>query len=125
MTQRTWTTEDGWQVLTGWDRPLQHFFLQISRECTKCGGDGSILDNYIENDCDACKGRGEQFLFDNLSDKTGMTNRMGGMSLNQIASVLQSNLTAYPKDILKFLLDDCRRDLSNARAVHETIGRVK
>jgi len=123
VTQRVWETTDGWNVLTGWDRPLQRFFLQISRQCAKCVGDGS--NNNDDGDCEQCNGRGEEFLFDNLDDKTGMTDQMGGMSIDQINQVLKLKLTAYPDNLLTFLNNDRVRNLGNDRAVMETIGEAK
>lgn len=49
MSQRTWKTETGVEVLTGWDRPLQHFFLTIIDGETEDGEDNILfcnLDHY-------------------------------------------------------------------------------
>lgn len=113
VTQRTWKTIDGWEVLTGWDRQLQHYFLQISRACTNCGGDGSVIRDYAEQECGACEARGQEFLFSNLDDKTGMTDIHGGMSQSQIVLVLEKYLTDWPDQVIAVLGNDRHNNLGN------------
>jgi len=114
MTQRKWDTTDGWSVLTGWDRPLQHYFVSISRECPDCDGQGfGQFEGLEETECLQCQGRGEEFLFDNLSDHGGFTDRMGGMTLESVEKVLDDKLTSWPHGVIGILRRDQELNLGN------------
>lgn len=106
MTQRKWKTTDGWEVLTGWDRPLQHYFLTISRKAP----DG-------EN----------EYLFDNLDDKTGLTDPLGGMTQAQIFRALNKCLTEWPRQLMAVLGNDHAQNLGNVISEVEPspIGKAK
>ena len=125
MTQRKWQTLDGWEVLCGWDRPLQHFFVSIDRTCTKCAGDGGNCTNVLTGDfeeCEACKGSGTEYLFNNLDDKTGMTDIMGGMSIDQVRMVLERYLTKYQEGIIGALILDQAGNVGNLIVEMEPYG---
>lgn len=104
MTQRIWKTTDNWEVLTGWDRPLQYYFLTISRP----GADGK-----------------NEYLFDNLDDKTGLTDAHGGMSQAQIYGALERNLTDWPKQIMPILSYDRGANLGNNYIDLGVMGQAK
>jgi hypothetical protein len=130
MTQRKWQTVDGWEVLTGWDRPLQHFFVNIDRECRGCDGTGQVTDGIggTEEDpreCETCDGTGAEYLFNNLSDTSGMTDRVGGMSIEQVKQVLDMKLTAFPKELIWDLQTDKAKDIGNFQHTYEPIGEEK
>jgi hypothetical protein len=129
MTQRKWTTTDGWQVLTGWDRPLQHFFVNIDRECTGCDGDGDVTDGIggteeDPRDCETCEGSGTEYLFNNLSD-TQYTDPMGGMSIEQVAQVLNLKLTAVPHTLTFDLMADKAKNVGNFIQDYGTLGEER
>lgn len=123
MTQRKWKTTDGWDVLTGWDRPLQHFFVTINRECRRCDGTGEAPE-LGEDPCGACNGRGNEFLYDNLDD-TKFTDALGGMSIEQVKTVLDLKLTAFPRELMWDLLTDKKDNVGNLVVTYEPIGERK
>ncbi len=90
MTQRRWETRDGWDVLTGWDRPLSRFFLVISRGCPL-------------GECSECRATGEHFLFDNLSSPKYPR---GNMTLKDVEHELNALLTTWPRAVLHSLAND-------------------
>ena len=121
MTQRRWTTEDGYAVLTGWDRPLQYFFLDISRICPACEGNGTSGEDR-KFGCDDCEGRGEQHVFSNLwSPKYPR----GAMTLEDVMSELAEHLTAWPDTIKLVLAGDKATNAGNEVSAYEPIGRLK
>lgn len=127
MTQRKWETEDGWSVLCGWDRPLQHFFVSIDRECGGCDGEGIVTDGFggtpeEPRDCNTCDGVGTEYLFDNLGDNSGLTTPLGGMSLDQVKRVLEQKLTWYPGTLIGDLATDRANNAGNQVDVYETLG---
>ena len=121
MTQRKWQTLDGWEVLTGWDRPLQHFFVNIDRTCIHCDGAGEAPE-VGEYPCTYCNGSGTQYLFNNLDDKTGMTDVMGGMSIYQVRMVLEKYLTKYQEGIIGALILDQAGNVGNLIVEMEPYG---
>ena len=121
MTQRKWTTTDGWEVLTGWDRPLQYFFVSIDRTCRACNGAGEV----DEKLCQVCDESGTEFLFDNLGDTTGMTDKRGGMTIEQVAAVLDSKLTKVPHNLTYDLLADKAQNKGNEITDYGTLGEEK
>lgn len=127
MTQRKWKTLDGWEVLCGWDRPLQHFFVNIDRQCGGCDGTGDVTDGFggtpdYPRDCTTCEGTGIEYLFNNLDDKTGMTDAMGGMTIDQVKMVLEQKLTKYQEGILGALIMDQVGNVGNLVQVYEPCG---
>jgi len=130
VTQRKWTTEDGWSVVTGWDRPLQYFFVSIDRECGGCDGEGIITDGFggtedDPRDCNTCDGTGTEYLFNNLDDKSGQTDARGGMTIEQVMVVLADKLTDMPPDIFNRLYADKAHDVGNDTTDYGTIGEEK
>lgn len=130
MTQRKWNTEDGWSVLTGWDRPLQHFFVTIDRECGGCDGEGIVTDGFggtpeDPRDCNTCDGEGIEYLFNNLNDNTGLTTILGGMSLDQVKAVLDQKLTWYPDTLIGDLATDKANNAGNQVDTYATRGVEK
>lgn len=126
MTQRKWTTTDGWEVLTGWDRPLSHFFVNIDRECTGCDGNGGVNDGQAgeeDRDCTTCEGSGTEYLFNNLSD-TQYTDFSGGMSMDQVKAVLQLKLTAWPAGLFERLANDKANNVGNDVVHFGTLGKA-
>jgi hypothetical protein len=129
MTQRKWTTTDGWSVLTGWDRPLQHFFVSIDRECGGCDGEGIITDGFggaedDPRDCTTCEGTGNEYLYNNLED-TKHTDAMGGMTIEQVKTVLELKLTKYPEGLLEALILDQAGNIGNLVQEYEPYGEEK
>lgn len=125
MTQRKWTTNDGWDVLTGWDRPLQHFFVNIDRVCRNCGGQGGFGDEPNDADqCPVCEGTGTEYLFNNLEDEEH-TDPMGGMTIDQVRWVLDHKLTAYPEGLLAALVVDQVANMGNLIQDYEAYGEAK
>jgi hypothetical protein len=127
MTQRKWRTTDGWEILCGWDRPLSHFFVNIDRECTGCDGNGGVNDGQAgeeDRDCTTCEGSGTEYLFNNLSD-TKYTDSMGGMSIEQVAQVLNEKLTAVPHTLTFDLMADKAHDVGNFVKHYGTLGEEK
>jgi hypothetical protein len=122
MTQRKWTTEDGWDVLAGWDRPLQRFFLGISRICPSCGGSGHE-DGDRKFGCNACDGRGEQHAFNNLDNAAKYP--MGAMELADVVNELERHVTAWPPALTVQLQIDQHGNLGNEVSSYEPIGRLK
>lgn len=113
-------------MLTGWDRPLQHFFLNIDRTCTKCGGEGGFGEEPNDADmCDACEGSGTEYLFNNLSDTTGMTDQLGGMRRDTIKHVLEQLLTWYPPTLMGDLATDHANNAGNMIETYETRGTAR
>lgn len=126
MTQRKWETLDGWSVLTGWDRPLQYFFVSINRACQACNGDGGFGVAEDESDvCGKCEGSGDEYLFNNLSDTTGYTDAYGGMTLTNVKRVLDEKLTTYPADVLLGLQQDKAGDVGNFIETYPTQGEQR
>ena len=121
MTQHKWNTTDGFEVLAGWDRPLQHYFLQISRTCSGCHGEG---ETETGAECFNCGGRGEQFAFDNLSD-TEFTDVLGGMSIDQITAALTKHLTVWPQQFLNDVVVDRIHNVGNQITTYDAVGSVK
>jgi hypothetical protein len=78
---------DGKNVLTGWDRPLQYFFLVVSKD---------------EEDDD--------YIYSNLSDRSL---RNGAMTAEQVINKLDELDIVYPVHLMDFLLDDKRRNAGN------------
>jgi hypothetical protein len=125
MTQRKWTTTDGWNVLTGWDRPLQHFFVSIDRECVRCDGNGGFGDEPNDADtCPVCNGQGNEYLYNNLED-TKYTDAMGGMTIEQVKTVLELKLTKYPAGLLEALILDQEFNAGNLIQEYEPYGEEK
>lgn len=123
MTQRKWTTTDGWEVLTGWDRPLQHFFVNIDRECIACQGAGERPE-VGEEECKTCEGSGTEYLFNNLSD-TKFTDPMGGMTIVQVQQVLELKLTQHPQSLVADLMLDKRNNVGNFSQQYGVLGEAK
>jgi len=118
MTRRTWDTNDGWECAAGWDRPLQHFFFDIQRECGGCDGTGQVTDGFggtpeDPRDCTTCEGQGIEYLFNNLTDDTGLTDPMGGMKLEQVQRALERHLTAWPEGLVGALILDELGNIGN------------
>ena len=129
MTRRIWDTTDGWEVACGWDRPLQHFFIDISRECGGCDGTGEVTDGMggtpdDPRDCTTCEGTGVEYLFNNLED-TEHTDAMGGMTIYQVQWVLENKLTQYPKGILGALILDQLNNIGNLEKKYATYGEER
>ncbi len=125
MTQRKWDTHDGWNVLTGWDRPLQHFFVTIDRECRQCGGSGDFGEEQPTGACSVCGGEGNEYLFNNFEDTSGLTDMWGGMKLEDVAEVLSSKLTKIPEGLLNMLRYDQAHDMGNDIRHFGTLGEAK
>jgi hypothetical protein len=126
MTQYKWPTTDGWEVLVGWDRPLQHFFVNIDRVCRSCHGDGGFgLEPNDADICGRCNGRGTEYLFNNLDDKTGMTDAMGGMTLEQVRLVLTEKLTVYQEGVIGMLILDQVGNVGNKIVTFEPYGEER
>ena len=121
MTQHRWKTTDGFEVMTGWDRPLQHYFFQISRLCPSCQGTG---ETETGAECFTCGGRGEQFVFDNLDAKE-FVSPMGGMSIKQVEQAMDKYLTERPKDVLPALAAEGVMDEGNKLVQHHEVGAVR
>jgi len=121
MTQHRWQTTDGFEVLAGWDRPLQHYFFQISRLCPSCVGTGETETGAT---CFTCGGRGEQYLFDNLDAKE-FTDALGGMTIANVQKVLEKYLTNWPAQFLTGVRYDSLNDLGNQQYTYEPVGTVK
>jgi hypothetical protein len=86
MSQHVWTYKN-FEALTGWDRPLQYFFLVISRT--------DISEDDEETD---------EFVFSNLR----LDNP--SMSIEEIVSVLNKLEIPYPAQLAKRLQEDKRND---------------
>jgi len=126
MTQYMWSTTDGWNVLVGWDRPLQHFFATIDRKCRKCDGNGGFGEEPNDADmCPVCNGEGVEYLFNNLNDNTGMTDAMGGMTIDQVRQVLLSKLTVYQEGVLGMLILDEAANAGNRQVKWESYGKAR
>lgn len=121
MTQHRWKTTDGFDVMTGWDRPLQHYFFQISRLCPSCQGEG---ETETGAECFSCGGRGEQYVFDNL-DAREFVDNIGGMDIEQVAFAMDKYLTEVPPTVLSTLALEQLTDEGNKIEQHDTIGTVK
>jgi hypothetical protein len=125
MTQRKWQTTDGWDVLTGWDRPLQHFFVNIDRPCRNCDGQGGFGDEPNDADqCPVCEGTGTEYLYNNLED-TQYTDPMGGMTIDQVRTVLELKLTKYPEGLIGALILDQVGNIGNFIQQMEPYGEEK
>lgn len=128
MTQRRWVTEDGWRVLTGWDRMLARFFLVIDQTCLSCGGKGlspgglNIVTKYGERVCVGCAGTGEEVLFTNLSSRKYPR---GDMTLVDVIGELNRLVTAYPGTLRDRLMTDKTRDLGDDNIDYGTIGKLR
>jgi len=124
MTQHNWRTTDGFEVLAGWDKPLQHYFVSISRNCPSCKGDGETETGAV---CIMCAGRGEQFLFDNLDPRQsqGYTDALGGMNIQQVAAVLNKYLTRWPDNVLHEMMAESAVNEGNKVVRHEDVGAIK
>src|SRR5439155_10238040 len=109
MTQRRWTTEDGYEILTGWDRPLQYFFLDISRTCPSCEGNGTSGED-PQFGCNDCEGNGEQHPFSNLDSPKYPR---GAMTLCEVMYEIEQRLTAWPEDLERRLANDKAGNLGN------------
>ena len=125
MTQRKWDTTDGWEVLTGWDRPLQHFFVNIDRQCRDCGGGGLVNPDNVDEMCKTCEGEGTVWLFNNLDDETGLTDSFGGMTIGAVKRVLELKLTAVPEGLYNMLRYDQYHDMGNDIRHFGTLGEEK
>jgi hypothetical protein len=130
ITQHKWQTIDGFEVLAGWDRPLSHYFFQISRKCRGCGGEGSgQFEGQEDIECLDCYGRGEQFVFDNLDARSSgdldSTDFMGGMTIAQVKKVLEKYLTAWPPKFLETIGYDAVANVGNQIYSYDTVGTVK
>lgn len=122
MTRRSWKTEDGWNVACGWDRPLQHFFLDIGKDCTKCEGEGTLEDDV---DCVDCKGAGETWLFNNLTDKK-YVGTVGGMKIEDVLDELVKYVTDFPATLIYDLLGDWRHNKGNLEKHYgNALGKVR
>jgi len=121
MTQRKWETTDGWEVLTGWDRPLQHFFVNIDRQCTGCQGSGERPE-VGEYPCATCEGSGTEYLFNNLEDTSGLTDSLGGMTLENVKHILSIKVTAVPDGLYNMLRYDQAHDMGNDVRHFGTLG---
>jgi hypothetical protein len=127
MTQRTWKTEDGFDVLTGWDRPLRRFFLVIDRLCQTCGGDGCAPPLYptteANGNCPTCGGTGEEKLFSNI---TAVKYPRGDMTLREVKAEVEDLLTSCPTGLWHDLTLDCTNDQGNNHETYYGVcGRVK
>lgn len=127
MTQHRWQTTDGFEVLAGWDRPLQHYFFQVSRRCPSCAGTG---ETETGAECIMCAGRGDQYVFDNLdaADKPitrMLTDPLGGMSIEQVKLVMVKFLTAWPDEFVASVAMDARNNIGNQIYTYDTVGTVK
>jgi hypothetical protein len=100
--------------MAGWDRPLQYFFLGVTRECACVAAE--------EDDCPRCDGEGQEVIYDNLRDKQLF---MGRMTWDDVNHKLQSELTAWPPQLLPQLADDRKRDAGNEITDYEPIGAVR
>lgn len=116
MTARKWTTHDGWEVLTGWDRPLQRFFLVIDRDCPECEATGSTE---AGDRCPKCKGTGGQMLFSNMRERKYPR---GDMRLSDVMSELMRLVTAWPPNLERRLLADQEEDMGNDDMDYGVIG---
>lgn len=126
MSQYKWDTLDGWSVLCGWDRPLSHFFVNIDRECRKCKAAWEAWElDESTHPCSVCEGSGTEYLFNNLDDKTGMTDAMGGMSIDQVRLVLTDKLTAYQEGVLGMLILDQAGNVGNKIINFEPYGEER
>jgi len=121
LTQHRWDTLDGFQVLAGWDRPLQVYFFQISRMCPSCWGEG---ETETGAECFTCGGRGEQFVFDNLAARE-FVSPMGGMSLQQVEAAMSKYLTEWPTTVVPHLVADGVNNEGNAINKYDSVGTVK
>jgi hypothetical protein len=121
MTQHRWQTEDGYDVLTGWDRPLACYFLGISRDCDGCYGVGLAPSPPAPPDttCDVCQGRGEEYLYDNLDHGNGR------MTLIDVETTLKQYLTDYPPEIVMRLAADRQHNAGNEINDYPPIGRAR
>lgn len=121
MTRRLFKTKDGWDVATGWDRMLQHFFLDIYRDCPACDGSGDC-EGAI---CTECKGEAIAYLYDNLSDPSLRQSR-GGLSLAHLEQKLMQHLTAYPDSLVEDLRYDFVRNEGNLIVTYSPpVGKAK
>jgi len=127
MTQRKWETTDGWEVLCGWDRPLQYFFLDIGRKCRDCDGQGyGQFEGQEETECVQCGGRGREYLFNNLDEPEGdLVDDEGGMTVRQVMRVLDTRLTSYPDGIENGLFSDEANDIGNFVKTYPVQGAAK
>lgn len=98
--------------MTGWDRPLSSFFLQIGHEC-ECDDD--------EN-CGHCGGAGEVWIYDNLADKQLP---FGRMTLTDVDKKLATLLTAWPSDVIRALQADQLQDRGNEITRYDAVGEIK
>jgi len=85
MSQRKWNTEEGFEVLTGWDDPLRCFFLTISNGVDRDGETIVEFSNFDEN------------LFP------------AGLTTGEIKEELESRNIEYPQSLLKDLQRDRKR----------------
>jgi hypothetical protein len=126
MTQRIWDTTDGWEVLVGWDRPLQYFFVTIDRQCRACNGEGGFgLEPNDADICGKCSGEGVEYLFNNLDAPEGYTDARGGMTIEQVRRVLEEKLTVYQEGVIGALILDEVGNVGNLQMKYEPYGEER
>jgi len=89
MSQRTWRTKSGVEIMTGWDRPLGYFFLTIIDGVDKDGEDNTVFCNL------------DKYPFP------------GGMTVIQVEKELNERNIKYPASMFNDLHGDMRRDVGN------------
>jgi len=126
MTRRTWTTEDGWDVATGYNSMSRKFFIDISRDCPHCDGTGEAPE-VGEYPCSWCKSEETEYLFNNLtsSESDGYVDRLGEMTLLQVDQILNKYLTTWPPGLIVSLQFDKADDVRNHEQNYGVIGAVK
>lgn len=114
--------------MTGWDRPLQYFFLDIRKPCTPCEASGSVLignEPDAEVSCEECGGEGEVIIFDNLDAEPYASSSRGGMVLSEVGNELNKYLTEIPSDVMLKLAGDQNRNAGNEVTKYDPVGRLR
>lgn len=119
MTSRKWKTEDGWEVLTGWDRPLQRFFLVIDRNCPECDAKGTTE---LGDRCPGCKGTGGQMLFSNLRERRYPR---GDMTIADVIHELSRLVTTWPPALDEQLEMDQAVNMGNHEIDYGVVGSAR
>lgn len=138
MSRRYFVTNDQPPVTItiGFDPPLQHFFLDISRTCPGCDGSGEqnstnqgeIVGLDYATVCTQCHGEGTIYLFNNL-DAPAYQATLGGMTLRQALTEMRRYVddlpTSFVWQLWSDLTDDRENDVSNYHHDYGAIGKLR
>jgi hypothetical protein len=124
MSNRKWKTEEGWEVVAGWDRALAGFFLMISTDCPNTECTAEVDPELLPEDCPTCKdSSGTLFLYNNLDDMT-LKDKLGQMEYEEVEVRLKRYLTALPPSLLADLYADMDED-RRTEMTYPPAGRVR